>query len=257
MSENPLLSRIRIPGETFRLPSGGIFYGPGVLSEKVVDGEIYVYPMTAIDELVLKTPDMLFTGKAIEEVFSRCIPDVLDVKRMLTKDVDFLMICLRKVSYGQDMEISYKHTCENAKEQVYKVSVQDFLNHTKRLDPIKAKKDFSLILTNGQVIEFEPITFDNYVRLSQTNDTETDPEKVIGRLSLAISSIIRSVDNINDKALIQEWVSKLPPILLKQLTENVEKTTEWGSDFKTKVKCTDCGQEVTVQAPLNPLAFFT
>ncbi len=257
MTDNPLLNRIRIPGETFRLPSGGLFYGPGVLSEKVIDGEIYVYPMTAIDEIVFKTPDMLFSGKAIEEVFLRCVPDVLDVKKMLTKDVDFLMICLRRVSYGPDMEITYKHSCENAKDHQYRVSVQDFLLRTKRIDPTKRSTDFKLTLSNEQVVELAPITYGDFITLSQATDQDLNPEKIVQRLSFALSSIIKSVDNVSEKNLIQEWIQKLPPLLLKQLTDSVEKTTEWGVDFATTLKCTDCGEEVTVQTPFNPLAFFT
>lgn len=256
MTENPLLNRIRIPGETFRLPSGGLFYEPGVISDKCVDGEIYVYPMTAIDEIALKTPDLLFSGNALQEVFSRCIPDVLNLKKMLAKDVDFLMICLRKVSYGSEMEITYDHNCPNHKEHSYKISVQDFLQRTKRIDPVRRKTDFRLELKNGQVVEFEPITFEGFVQLQQLNDSDMSEQMQLKRLVLAVSNIIKSVDSVTDRAFIQEWLAKIPPILMKPVTDVIETTTEWGSDFKTSIICTDCGQEVTVQAPLNPLAFF-
>ena len=257
MSDNPLLARIRIPGETFRLPSGGLFYEPGVLSEKVMDGEIYVYPMTAMDEIVLKTPDLLFSGQAIPQVFGRCIPDVLQAGKLLAKDVDFLLIALRKVSYGPQMELVYKHSCENGKEHSYLVGVDEFLKRSKRIDPNQAQRDFKLSLTNGQIVEIEPISFEGYVALMQANEGDVDPQTLATRLYLSISKIIKSVDGDKDPAHIMEWLEKIPPVLMKQLTDSVEKTTEWGPDFMTAVKCKDCGAEVQVQAPLNPLAFFT
>jgi hypothetical protein len=94
---NPLLHKIRIPGETIRLPSRGIFYTPGVLIDDVINGEIHVYPMTTIDELILKSPDKIMSGDAIAEIFSRCVPQVLNTKRLLAKDVDFILITLKKI----------------------------------------------------------------------------------------------------------------------------------------------------------------
>lgn len=257
MADNPLLARIRIPGETFRLPSGGLFYEPGVLSEKVIDGEIYVSPMTAIDEIALKTPDLLFSGQAIPQVFGRCIPDVLKAGKMLAKDVDFLLIALRKVSFGPQMELTYTHTCEKAKEHSYIVNVDEFLKKSKRIDPNTVSKNFHLTLSNGQIVHVEPISFESYVALMQASEADVEPAKLAQRLVFSVSQIIKSVDSVTDNAHIQEWLAHIPPMLMKQVTDSIEKTTEWGPDFMTTMKCKDCGLEAQVQAPLNPLAFFT
>lgn len=42
---NPLLSRIQMPGETFALPSGGVFYTHGELDDSVVNAEVRVHPI--------------------------------------------------------------------------------------------------------------------------------------------------------------------------------------------------------------------
>jgi hypothetical protein len=257
MSDNPLLARIRIPGETFRLPSGGLFYEPGILSEKVSDGEVYIYPMTTIDEIALKTPDLLFSGQAVMQVFQRCIPDILQVGKMLAKDVDFLLICLRKISLGPQMELTYTHTCEKAKEHSYIVNVDEFIKKSKRIDPNNVARDFHMTLSNGQAIQVQPISFESYVALMQSSENDVDPVKLMKRLVFSISKIIKSVDGDTDQNHIQEWLSAIPPMLMKQVTNSIEKTTEWGPDFMTTMKCKDCGLEVQVQAPLNPLAFFT
>lgn len=106
---NPLLERFnKMPPETFRLPSGGGFYKNGELDEEVVDGEVIIYPMTTQDEITMKSPDMLFQGTAIEKVFNRCMPQIKKPMDLLSNDVDFLMICLRIVTYGSSIEIKYE-----------------------------------------------------------------------------------------------------------------------------------------------------
>ncbi len=256
---NPLLERIRMPGETFRLPSGGLFYSKdsGILDPSVTDGEIHVHPMTALDEIALKTPDLLFSGKAVEQVFGRCIPEIKDAKRLLAKDVDFLLVCLRKVSYGSDLELQFTHTCEGAKQHTYVVQVDPFIKKSKRIDPSRVTCDFNIALTNGQNVKLTPLNFGNFVELMQANDQELQPEELAKRLYSSVSKLIASVDGIVNREHILEWLSKVPPLIMKQITESIEKTTEWGPDFNVKIKCKDCGKEEKVQAPLNPLSFFT
>ena len=108
-TKNPLIERSRIPGEIHRLPSRGIFYTNGELDGSVRDGELQIFPMTLIDEITMKSPDLLFSGDAVKQVLGRCVPQVLKPGQLLSKDVDFLMLVIRKASYG-DLEINYKHT---------------------------------------------------------------------------------------------------------------------------------------------------
>jgi len=88
---NPLLTRVEMPGSTFQLPSRGLFYDNGELRDDVEMGEVHVHPMSAFDEILMKTPDALFSGEAVHKVFLRCIPQVLQPVELLAKDVDFLL----------------------------------------------------------------------------------------------------------------------------------------------------------------------
>ena len=74
---NPLLQRVRMPGQRFTLPSGGLFYNNGELDPSCVNGELEVQPMTMVDDLVLKTPDKILNGDGMVEVIQRCVPQVL------------------------------------------------------------------------------------------------------------------------------------------------------------------------------------
>src|SRR3569832_318234 len=83
-----------LPGQTYRLPSLGK-YPEGVLSDDVVNGELVLHPMSTLDEIYLKTPDMLFQGTAIEQVFARRVPQVLKPLELIPKDVDYILSALR------------------------------------------------------------------------------------------------------------------------------------------------------------------
>lgn len=254
---NPLLERIKMPGETFTLPSLGLFYTHGELDESVKNGEIHVHPMTAIDEIVMRTPDMIFSGRAITEVFNRCIPQINDVSKLSAKDVDFLLICLRKVSYGDELRVPYTHNCENAKEHTYSVDVNDFIRNTKRIDPTTSKDKFSVKLDNGQIVHTKPITYESFVAMMQIDETESDPQKLKEIFINSLANVIEAVDEVTNQEHIKGWLNSVKPLVLKDINKHVESTMRWGSDFRTKVKCKDCGNEIDITAPMNPLYFFT
>lgn len=200
---NPLLQRIQMPGETFALPSGGLFYDEGVLSADTENAEIHVHPMTAIDEITIKTPDLLFSGKAIKKVFERCIPQVLDIDKMLAKDIDFLLICLRKVSYGSELPVEFTHDCSDAKKHRYTLDMSQFINTAKRIDPTTTAKSFTAEMPNGQKVHMRPISFKSYVEIMQAAATREedgiDPEKIKTMMINSLSDVIKSVDDVTDR----------------------------------------------------------
>lgn len=262
-SNNPLLARIQLPGETFKLPSCGIFYTNGELDPSVKDAEVHVHPMTVLDEIMIKTPDMLFSGRAVEEVFGRCIPSVLKPGELLAKDVDFLLLCLRKVSYGDILELETSHTgCKMHKDKPkyhkYAIDVNTFIKNSNRMDPTTVAKDYTINLPNGQVVKMQPVRFADFIQLMQSQDDDKmTPEQQVDVLVRALARVIVCVDETADTSMIAEWLRALKPEYLHKLNHQLENTVSWGPDFKYKINCKDCDEEHTIVAPLNPLAFFT
>lgn len=257
---NPLLERLRIPGETFRLPSHGLFYESGELSPDVKNGEVEVYPMTAVDEIVLNTPDKLLSGRAIMEVFARCIPQIQKPDQLLSKDVDFLMVCLRMVSFGQFMEVNYHHNCEKGRNNTYSVDMQQMIRETKAIDPTTVKEEFTVTMPNGQVVVLKPMTYGNMVELYQTTAlTKTDNISADEAEDLIVStlvSVIKSVDGNINRVQIREWVMSIRLGWKKMLEKAAQEQTDWGVNFSTRQKCKDCGEELTIFVTANPVNFF-
>jgi len=256
---NPLLERAKMPGGTFTLPSGGIFYTNGELSPDVKNGEVYIHPMVTLDEITLRSPDKLFSGEGIKEVFGRCIPQVINPMKLLAKDVDFLLVCLRQLTYGDEMEVTYTHDCKDAKSNSYNIMMSSILEKTINMDLTAVKSLFTITLDNGQVLELEPPRLDVVLEIYQAaggNDDNVDIETVRKSLMNTINGMIRSVDGITDSKMIAEWVEQIPAGWVHKISDSVEKLSEWGPSFNTPITCRDCEKEVTINTPVNPLAFF-
>lgn len=259
---NPLLEKIRIPGETFTLPSLGMFYDDQVIDPTIIkNGEVHVYPMTALDEIIMRTPDKLFSGKAIEEVFERCIPGVRQPMKLFAKDVDFLLICLRKVTYGNEFSIEYKHNCENAKKHTYQISIDSFLKQSVRIDPTTVGQLYSVTLPNNQRVNLRPSTFSDIVLIMQelqvpNADSDVDEVKLFQQQVDATLSVIKDVDGVTEPAFIREWITSISAGWVKLISNAIEKTTNWGPGYVASVKCKDCEAPMEIYVPLNPVSLF-
>jgi len=254
--ENPLLKDERLPGETFRLPSLGLFYDEGVLDPSVEKGEIHVYPMTMMDEIIMRTPDKLLTGDSIKEVFPRVMPQILKPEELLQKDVDFLMICMRKVSYPEGISLPYEHDCKDAKEHRYAIDVTEFLTKTKNVASTKIKKDYKVVLDNGRTVTLQPVRYIDILALIESTGEDISEDEQRDAAMKALLGVIKAVDEVTNRDHIYEWLKTIPRSYTRKLSETMEKTTEWGVDPVAKIKCRDCGEEVEVRVPLNPITFF-
>ena len=91
---NPLVGYFRKPEVYVELPSRGNYYKPGIL-DLPPNGEVGIFPMTARDELVLKTPDALLNGASTVEVINSCVPAITDAWEIPSVDMDALLIGIR------------------------------------------------------------------------------------------------------------------------------------------------------------------
>jgi hypothetical protein len=258
--ENPLLKRKnKFPGETFRLPSKGLMYTNGEIDEEVKDGEVVVYPMTTLDEIYMRTPDMLFQGTAINTVFKRCIPQVKNPLALYANDVDFLLTCLRKVSYGEHVVIT--HRCdkcdqEKVKNLDYQIPLTFFIQNSKEFT-LEDINNLQLTLSSGESIILRPSTFTEMMRIMQINEMEVKtPEEMNEILIGTLSSTIKSVDNTEEKEFIAEWLKTLPTKIIAEFSDKLEKLNRWGPSFEYTIQCRDCGEPQKLNTVINPLYFF-
>lgn len=273
---NPLLQRIRIPGVHFRLPSNGMFYKEGVLDNTVVNGEVVVFPITTIDELTLRNVDGLINGNAVEEVFARCIPQIKQPKNLLSRDVDYLMIALKKVSYGNDVEVEYTHECDQTtpipaaepggeptyyvpRKHKYVFNLGAMIQQTAPIDPTTMKDNFSITLENGQTVNLRPVIYSDFIAMLQnlkSVETKTD-EEMKRTMVESTAYIVESVDGETDRERIKEWLSVLPRAWFEAISKAVDKGSAWGVNTSQEFDCKVCKEKFTIDLPVNPVTFFT
>ncbi len=254
---NPLIEKLKkkIPGETFRLPSRGLFYKDSELDTEVEDGEIVIYPMTTVDELTMRSSDMLFQGTAITEVIGRCVPQILKPGRLIASDVDYVLTCLRKVSYGPLMPINHKCSHCEAPPKDFNLSIDHFIRSSKEI----TQDQFDAMSVNiaDYNVKLKPCVFEEMIKILQRSGDEFDTAaKISDWIDSSLLAIIRSVDGIKDRDLILEWLQKLPRDLKEDLSSSVENINKWGVEFDYDVTCESCGGKDNVKATMNPTGFF-
>lgn len=254
---NSILAKLKLPGRTFQLPSRAALYVNGEVS--ATEGEVHVHPLSAIAEINLKNPDMLFNGKALEAVFAECVPEIKKPTELFGRDVDALMFFLRLVTYGQYFNISVKHTCENAKEHQYNVDLEAMLAEMKFIDPTAAESNYTCVLPNEQVVKVHPIKFKHMIDLYHMNigKTEITPDDLKKNIVFNLTNVIDSIDGVSDKEQIAEWVARASTPYHNRITEVIERTNHWGPASTVNLVCKDCGEKMEVDLPLNPVNFFT
>lgn len=271
---NPLLERQnKMPGETIRLPSLGKFYTHGELSDDTQTGEITLKPMTMTDEIMMKSPDMLFQGTAIETVFTRCSPNIKKPLDLLTSDVDFILTHLRRISFGPFIEIEF--TCQNDKAgpehneecghtQEVRIPLEHFTNASKEIDPISFDEKFTVTTASDKrMVKLKPVTFADFLMMQQIRgESLNDPTNLREFVLDSFVSVILSVDDIqNDseenREFIKEWLDMIPRQDTQQIVDAVANIQDWGPTFKYTVKCTKCKHKNELSTELNPTAFFT
>jgi hypothetical protein len=70
-----------------------------------VNQEIAVYPMSALDQILMRTPDALLNGDALLKIVKNCVPDIQNVKQLVEPDINTLLLAIRIASVGPSMEL--------------------------------------------------------------------------------------------------------------------------------------------------------
>lgn len=151
IDNNPLKQYFRRPAIYIRLPSGGKGYGPEVLTVTET-GELPVYPMTAIDEITIKTPDALFNGEATAELIRSCLPNIKDPWAISSIDLDSILVGIKVATGGQELEVN--STCPKCNEEgTYRINLVTLLGSMKA-------GDYEKELPIGDLVfKFKPLSY--------------------------------------------------------------------------------------------------
>ena len=204
------------------LPSKGQYYPPGAIKLDA-NGEVDVYPMTAADELTMKTPDALLTGESTVKVIQSCVPAIPNAWLIPSMDVDIILIAIRIATYGPKMSISSNVPRTGTKQ-----------DHEMDLQAIIESIDTEMVpntvdLNNGLKIVCRPMnyqqlslvrknTFEKQRMARTLNDTKmSDEEK-----QTEFNKIFESLTQINVDSLVANIESIITPEGAVQNREEID-----------------------------------
>lgn len=272
---NPLAQYFRHPKLQIQLPTKGKFWPAGTLQLNE-DGSLDVLPMTARDEIMMKSPEGLLSGSSIAQTITSCIPGIKDAYQMPGHDVDTALIAIRLASYEHELEI--KTTCPKCKEVN-----ENSVDLRALLDSIPKGNITNVYTINELVFEFKPYTWkfindnnkhqfeqDQFTRSLAGQDLTDDQKREYFQntfLKLAqqsTESLVIAISKISlpggavvtSKEQITEFINKAPRELIKKIRGDITKMNEAVAYPDIKLTCSECEHEYTTSVEFNQANFF-
>jgi len=274
MADNPLQKYFRQPKVYLSLPSKGKFYVEGTL-----DGDpdsLPVFGMTAMDEIIMKTPDALFSGESIVSVINSCIPGITDPWTMPQIDIDAALLTIRMATYGQTLGMSY--TCSKCNEE-NKFDV----DLAKTLDYFLTLTYDDTIFIDPLTVYIRPLTYKEQQELSlkqyelrrllfqagnEDNMTDKEREKFVTDVLFKITSLqvetykkciaaVEADDSVvSNQEQIQEWIKNSDKAFFDKIKLHLENISKVWRIQEQEAKCHSCGHLNKVEITLNNSDFF-
>lgn len=271
MNSNPLQKYFRQPKIFVSLPSKGLFYPDGVLNGDY--NSVPIFAMTGMDELIMKTPDALFSGEATVKLIESCCPYIKDGKEVPSFDIDVLLIAVRIATFGPKMTVM--NTCKNCgTENEFDIDLTVVLEHYK-------DKTFDNKLEIGDLqINFKPLSYKEMTRfntetfkfqkmLGQLEGIEDDKkqefiDEVYARLAdLQVDIFLNTIESVtgpdfsvSEKQHIREWLANTERTNYSAIKNKLEANKDAWSMPKHRVKCANCGTEDDIAVTMDQSNFF-
>lgn len=276
LNVNPLQQYFRMPGTIVNIPSGGRFQNEGNVTF-TASGEVEVFPMKASDEMLMKNPESLMSGAAIERAIKSCVPGVRDVQQLPSPDVDTLLLAIRAATYGSKMEIN--EVCPNCgKDHSMVVNINLMLETVRPLED-----QYQVRINDDMVVNLRPFTFrtstranimafqearkvqlvdnDNYTEQEKNAQLQESFERITAMNMSMISESIESIAIPNgvvvDRRHIKEFVDQAPAPWIDRIQEELGRINrEYGLEKEVETECQSCNHKWLITVGFDPSTFF-
>jgi hypothetical protein len=274
MENNPLKQYFRRPSVYMKLPSGGAGYPEGTL-DLPENGELPIYPMTAIDEITARTPDALFNGTAVVELIRSCVPNIKDPWAVTNVDLDALLVAIKAAS-SPSGEMDIESQCPKC---------EDVSNFKIILGGILAglsNPDFDAELEVGDLsIKFRPLSFKevnqasieqfDLQRMFASLDNMADEDQKSKAMQEALARITNLTMVLLSKSIVHIKTPSVPVTELEYILDFLQHCDRnlyiQIRDYSSKMReqseikpmtftCASCSHQYEQSITLNPTDFF-
>ena len=280
MSDNPLSQYFRQATVYVKLPTKGYWYGDNSVTF-TQDGEVAVFPLSAIDDILLNTPDAMLNGQALEKVMKNCVPDIKDVKQLLIPDMEAIFVAIKAASNNGKVDLDRKcPKCNH--ENTYEVNCNNLLSGTEFVneqDTVIAFQDDLLLYVKPYTFEMRQIfikrEFEEERLLRNIDDSNKDIDELakarilgesIDRISkITFELVSRSIEKIHlvkqdqtifDKKHINEWLVNISKAQADIVIDAVNNLNQTGVSKKLPVACVKCNHAWEETMSFDPSSFF-
>jgi T4 bacteriophage base plate protein len=274
-NSNPLAKHFRQPAIYLKLPSGGKYWAPDTL-ELPINGEVGVMPMTAKDEILLRTPDALMNGQGVVDVIQSCVPAIKNAWAMPTIDVDAILIAIRVATYGETMEMD--SVCPSCGHET-----RHGLNLSDVLLRVKTPNYNDVLVVEGLTIKFKPL---NYIQSTKNNISAFEEQKIIQLLNnedidantrkaqfdVHIQNIIKSNTSllsgatesittedgqiVTNPEFISQFYDNTNNSIIKTVQNKLKEYADIAALPSSRVQCESCEHEYNVNVTFDYSNFF-
>jgi hypothetical protein len=248
MSTENNQTNFEVPFDVIELPSKGLLY-PGK------NNTVKVQYLTAADENVLTSPNLIKNGKVIDVLLERKIKEFpIKVSDMLVGDRNSIMVWLRATGYGEIYPV--KLTDPNTYEEFeYDVDLNNLKSKPLGADPDEnGLFDFELPKSKKK-IKFKLLTVSDesmVIKKSEARNKATKSQ-VSNTLTYRLETQIQSIDGNEDKSFIAQTIQVMPAFDSLKFREYSDKI-EPGIDMTVDVEGPS-GETFPVTVPIG-LDFF-
>jgi hypothetical protein len=275
---NPLNQYFRIPKLYVKLPSQGTYY-PDHMVETSAQGEVAVHALTAMDQILLKTPDAVLNGETLLQIFRNCVPGVKDPSQLVEPDINTLMVAIRVASAGSTMEWNTKCAkCDQ--EHTFDVDLTPILETQSFIE------DSAPVDLNGELlVHVRPYNFkqrhmqlmndlehNQAVRMldSRTDISEPDRQTQVAQIirnitertfellaqSVVSVTVVNTQQVVTDPDHICEFVKNISKSQADVIIEEIKSLNQMGIDTTSRFTCTACGNAWDQPLDFDPTSFF-
>jgi hypothetical protein len=242
-------------------------------------GELSIFPMTAKDEVILKNPDALLNGEAVAHVIMSCVPAVKNPRKMISNDIEALLVAIQGASRGDSVEVSGK--CPECGEICTSTaSVESALETMSVLE-----ETYSFKTNSGLEITLRPFTYESTIKAGIANFQSTRSLQSISEIAdemeqlkafntsfvriaqMNFDLVVDSVASISgltngeeftvyDRGQIKEFLENCETSIGRKIEEQIEGINKIGVNKKIQLECDKHGP-FEQDIGFDPVNFFT
>lgn len=281
MSEsNPLKQYFRQPSLYVKLPSQGKWYTSEDV-ETTNDNEVAIYGLTALDEILLNTPDAMLNGTALEKVLKNCVPGFKNIKKITIPDLEAIFLAMKVATSNNNLELT--RTCPSCKhENTFDVNCKNLLDYMSYIeDP-----DTIITFNDELAVHLKPYTFElrqiwiqkeiNEERTLRAIDASnkdldefqkaqilSESVEKISKVTFELASksiykieILKDHTIVSDPKFIAEWLMSINSNQADSVLKQINVLNDVGPQKTVKATCENCGHSWDETLNFDPVNFF-